>query len=428
MKDGYKDKKVLIIGDGISGRGAKRALENNGALCDIFDEKYGKEFTKSDYDLIVISPSVSEEHYIYDFAREKNIPLIGEIELGYRLFGGETVAITGTNGKTTTVSLVGEILGRAGKKTSVCGNIGVSFAACAEFDGSDVAVAEVSSFQLESIKTFKPHIACILNVSEDHLDRHKTMERYATTKLKISENQDENDYLVLSQDDIPLLFLRGFFPKAQIMYTSLRGKVRGAYLLNNKIYYKDEFICDRDSVKLRGDHNISNVLAAVCICKLSGVANGVIVDVLTEFDSGEHRLRYVDTVDGKCYYNDSKGTNIGATLKAAEYMPSDTCLILGGSDKGYEFDDLFIGLPKHIKVVFAIGETAGKIKKAAFRNKFYEIEFKESLEEAVKDTAKLNVKNVLLSPATASFDMFSSYKERGETFERLVKELKNNDR
>ncbi len=424
MENNYKDKNVLIIGDGISGNGAKNALEKFGAKCDIFDEKYGESFPEKNYDLIVISPSVALDHYIYDYAREKGIPLIGEIELGFRLFGGETVAVTGTNGKTTTVSLIGEILKRANRKVSVCGNIGVSFASCAAFDGSDTAVVEVSSFQLESIEKFKPHIACVLNISQDHLDRHKTMRRYADTKFRIAENQDENDFLILSQDDIPLLLLEGFFPKAKVLYTSLRGKVSGAYLSDNKIYFMNEYICDRDAIKLRGNHNVSNVLAAVCAAKLMNVENEAIVDVLTEFESDKHRLCYVDTVKGKYYYNDSKGTNIGATLKAAEYMPSDTCLILGGSDKGYEFDELFEKLPEQIRIVFAIGETARKIKDAAFRNKFYEVEFKESLEEAVRDTVGLNVKNVLLSPATASFDMFSSYKERGEKFEQLVKELK----
>ncbi len=424
MKGGYKNKNVLIIGDGISGNGAKNALEKYGARCDIFDERFGEKFPEKNYDLIVISPSVSSDHYIYDYAREKGVPVIGEIELGFRLFDGETVAVTGTNGKTTTVSLIGEILKRAGRKTSVCGNIGVSFASCAAFDGSDTAVVEVSSFQLESIDGFKPHIACVLNISQDHLDRHKTMRRYAETKFRIAENQDENDFLILSQDDIPLLLLEGFFPRAKVLYTSLRGKVSGAYMFGGKIYFMDEYVCDRDAIRLRGDHNVSNVLAAVCAAKLMKVENDVIVDVLTEFESDKHRLRYVDTVKGKYYFNDSKGTNIGATLKAAEYMPSDTCLILGGSDKGYEFDELFEKLPEQIKVVFAIGETAGKIKKAAFRNKFYEVEFKETLDEAVRDTLNLNVSNVLLSPATASFDMFSSYKERGEKFETLVKELK----
>ena len=424
MTERYRGNKVLIIGGGISGKGAKSALEKCGAECDIFDESYGEVFPDKSYDLIVISPAVKNDHYIYDYARERNIPIIGEIELGFSLYDGTTVAVTGTNGKTTTVSLIGEIFSRAGIKTSVCGNIGVSFADCAIRDNSTAAVVEVSSFQLESIKTFRPHIACILNITPDHLDRHKTMKKYAETKLRIAENQDESDYMILSQDEIPLLLLEDFYPKSQILYVSLRGKVRGAYMMNNKLYYNDEFICDRDCVRLRGNHNIANALAAICVCRLMGIDRSVIVDVLTEFDSGEHRLRYVDTACGKNYYNDSKGTNIGATLSACAYMPSSTCLILGGSDKGYEFDELFEKLPENIKIVYAIGETASKIRAAAYRNKFYEIEFKESLAEAVKSSLSLEVDNVLLSPATASFDMFSSYKERGEVFERLVRELK----
>lgn len=419
----FLNKRVLIVGDGVSGKGAFDAL-SGAAECEFFTEHFF-DCPKTNFDFIVVSPGIRKEHKIFDFAYDNNIPIFGEIELGYKLYSGKIIAVTGTNGKTTVTSLIGEILKNDQKSVSVCGNIGVSFSRCARFDSSDFAAVEVSSFQLESVTEFKPHIACILNITPDHLDRHKDMKEYTEAKLRIALNQDKDDYLILSQDDIPLSALENFYPKSRVLYTSVRGKVPGAYLSNGKIFFFDEYICDRDVVRMQGEHNIQNALFAVCVSKLNNVKNKTIIQTLSQFLPPNHRIVNLGVKCGKCFYNDSKGTNIAATLKAAASMPSSACLILGGSDKGYEFDELFKRMPKNIVHIFALGETSGKIIDAAKRNNFFEIEKVNSLEEAVKLSAVLDVENVLLSPACASFDMFKNYAERGEVFERAVMELED---
>jgi UDP-N-acetylmuramoylalanine--D-glutamate ligase len=445
---GFKGKRVLIIGGGVSGRGAESALKKEGAECVVFEDGTGrgmpdkttgelpdgagkelpggtnKDFPEGEFDLVAVSPGVSREHYVFGYAKSKNIPVIGEIELGYLLHKGKTVAVTGTNGKTTTVALTGRILERAGLDVCVCGNIGVSFAECAANRPRDIAVVEVSSFQLETIDKFKPDIACILNISPDHLDRHKTLKNYALTKRRIAENQERGDYLILSQDDVPLFALEDFRPRSTVLYTSLRGRVSGAYLADGKIYFNGEYVCDRDGIRLEGDHNIADVLAAVCITKLLGVANNVIRSVLSEFTQAEHRMSYAGTVNGKNYYNDSKGTNAGATLAAIRATVGDTCLILGGDAKGCGFDGLFGAMPQTVKKIIVIGECAPLIRDSAFRFGYYELEFCDNLDAAVAAAARQNVDNVLFSPAAASFGMFRDYRERGEKFVEAVKKLK----
>lgn len=416
---------VLIVGMGISGKGSRYALEREGATCYIFDDRQNVKLPNVKLDLIVISPSICKFHSIYKFAEVNNIPLIGELELGFMLNKGEVIAVTGTNGKTTTTQLIEKILKAAGLKAEALGNIGKSFAQCASDKSYNIAVVESSSFQLESVKTFRPFIACITNISPDHLDRHGDMAEYARTKLKICENQTNQDYLILSQDDIPVTCLMGFAPKSNVIYTSTRGKVPGAYKLLDKIYCFDEFICDRDQIKMEGDHNVSNALMAIAVAKLYEVSNKIIVETLTEFETDDHRLKLVDRIDSKSYYNDSKGTNIAATIKAMKAMTGDTALILGGSDKGYEFDELFMAIPETIKKIITIGQTTKKIIDASIRCRYLDIETAENLYEAVHLAACMNVDNVLLSPATASFDMFNDYKERGQKFESIVRGLRN---
>lgn len=426
MLKSFLSMNVLIIGNGISGQGANYALTEKGAKCFIFDDKVNNIIPKCKFDLIVVSPSICKSHAIYQYARENNIKLIGEIELGYLLNEKPIIAVTGTNGKTTTTELIGKILANGNIKPLVCGNIGKSFARAVLSDDYEIVDLEVSSFQLESIDKFKPNIACITNISADHLDRHSSMDEYINTKLMIAKNQTEDDMLILSQDDIPLKALENFMPLSQVFYISTRGVVKGAYQLKNKLYFFDEYICDCDRLKIHGQHNISNALMAICACKLAGVSTVAVVEALSTYESSNHRLRLVDTIKGVSYYNDSKGTNIGATIKAVLAMQADTCLILGGSDKGYEFDELFSNLPNTIKKVYAIGSTAKKIFAAAYRNRFYEVEIKESLRDAVIDASRINIQNVLLSPATASFDMFKNYEDRGEQFVKFVEELKEN--
>ena len=399
MNTEFKNKRVLIAGKGVSGKGAREALEVAGAVC-----AYAEP--------------------IFAFAKENSIPLIGELELGAMLNVRPIIAVTGTNGKTTVTQLLGEILRRSGRNPAVCGNVGSSFSLAASRGGYDCAVVEVSSFQLETIVSFRPHIAVITNITPDHLDRHKTIEAYCAAKLRIAENQTEKDFLVLSQDDIALCSLKGLAPKSRVLYTSLNRKLSGAYTYNNAIYYDCERICGVERVKLEGEHNLKNVLSAVCAAKAFGIDNASIVDALTSFAADSHRLRLVARVRGKNYYNDSKGTNIAASVCAARAMSGTTCMIVGGSDKGYEYDELFASLPKHVVRVAAVGQTASKVKNAALRANFENVQTFNDFSKAFEWAKEGDEENVLLSPASASFDMFSSYVERGEEFERLVRNVK----
>ncbi len=423
MNTEFKNKRVLIAGKGVSGQGAYEALTAAGAVCAYAEDE--KEWGKFAAELIVVSPGIDCEQPVFTFAKQNSIPLMGEVEVGACLNGDKPIiAVTGTNGKTTVTRLIGEIITRSGRKPAVCGNVGSSFSLAASGGNYDCAVVEVSSFQLETIVSFRPHIAVITNITPDHLDRHKTMKSYCTAKLRIAENQTEKDYLVLSQDDIPLSALEGFAPKSFTLYTSANRKLIGAYTYNGGIYYNCERICDVDRVKIEGEHNIKNALSAVCAAKAFGIRNESIVDALTSFTTDSHRLRLVARIRGKNYYNDSKGTNIAASVCAARAMSGSTCMIVGGSDKGYEYDELFEALPKNIVRVAAVGQTALKVRKAALRAAFENVRTFNDFTAAFEWAASGNEENVLLSPASASFDMFSSYAERGEVFERLVRNVK----
>jgi len=423
----FKNKNVLIIGSGVSGKGAEFALTKSGASCYILDEKNNKSLLTqkfvSEFNLVVVSPAIELSHKIYILAKNAKIEVISEPELGARLFSGRVIGITGTNGKTTVTQLLGSMLINAGFKTAVCGNVGYSFARASVETDAEYAAVELSSFQLEQMGThLKPEIAMILNISPDHLDRHGTMDNYAASKKNIALNQDENDTLILSFDDIPIKYLDEFSPKSKVIFVSVKGQVGGAYLLNGVLYYDHEPIVKQEDIKIKGLHNVSNALFCTAAAKILGVGNEVIRDTLSSFCPDSHRISLVATIKGKNYYNDSKGTNMGASLAACSTMVGDTALILGGKDKGYDFDNLFINLPHNIRHIYAIGETAKKIEASAEKIGFNSIEC-TNLENAVKNSISLNVANVLLSPACSSFDAFKDYKDRGEYFEKLVKGL-----
>lgn len=420
----FDAKRILIVGDGISGMGAKYTLKKRGANCIVYNgrEPFPKDIS---YDLIVVSPGIAQENEVFSYARENSVPIIGELELGWQLNGNKPViAVTGTNGKTTVTELVGSILCKR-YKTAVCGNIGISFSSRTDTPDYDVAVVEVSSFQLETIKDFRPRIACITNIKSDHLDRHKTMEKYAALKLKIAQNQTTNDFLVLSQNDIDIRYLHGFSPMSNVFYTSLDSKVKGAYRLNGNLYFINEFICKETDLKIHGDFNVSNALFAVCICKLYGIDTASVSQGLREYETAAHRLKQIAQIGGRIYWDDSKGTNIAASLRACEAMKGDTLVIMGGSDKGYEYDEFFLDIPDTVKEIAVIGQTADKIEKSAFKHGFNAVVRCDSLQNAVKYAAGCNVRNVLLSPASASFDMFKDYVDRGNAFIRAVKELES---
>lgn len=415
-------KKVLIIGKGISGLGAARALRETGTDCVLCDEEDFDKVFSPEFDLIVVSPSVAKTHRVFPLAEAAGTEVISEIELGYRLCDKPVIAVTGTNGKTTVVKLMGDIFSRS-RKTCVTGNVGSSFAADAT-ENYDLFVTEVSSFQLENVRLFAPDIAVVTNITPDHLDRHNSFEEYARTKLKIAQSMGKDGWLVLSANDIPAKTLAGFSPQCNVVYTCVGGRVNGAYSLSDKFYWFDEFICQRNQMAMRGVHNEANALSAIAAAKIAGVENKDIIATLSEFHPDEHRVQYVDSIMGAAFYDDSKGTNIDACVKAMQTMPSSFCLIAGGSDKGYEFDDIFLKAPSNLKKVCALGETADKIVCAAKRNGFIKVIKCLTLTEAVIEAYHSDVDAVLLSPAAASFDMFENYAARGSAFIEIVKELK----
>jgi len=419
-------KKALILGKGISGTGASEALKSFGYETKIFDDSDKippPELTG--VSIVILSPGIAPSHPLAEKARQKKIDVMGELELGYRLCRCPIVAVTGTNGKTTVTNLLHRIFANRGLKTDAVGNVGKSLAEVSvKSKDYDVLVCETSSFQLETVSSFAPEIAMITNISPDHLDRHGTMDEYARTKLKIAQNQTEKNFLILSMDDIPVKYLENFSPRSHVLFVSTKRVVAGAYLLDGKLYYFDEFICDRSSLRLQGNHNVSNALFAIAGARIMGIDRAVIASTFADFESDAHRLQFVGTYGGKRYYDDSKGTNIDACLKACESMQGETALILGGSDKGYNFEQLFEKLPQHITYITAIGETAEAVRIAGEKYAKTVIICK-SMDEAVKNCAGSQAQNVLLSPATASYDLFKDYKERGQRFAEIAKSYKD---
>lgn len=403
----YFGKRVLIVGSGISGKGAAYALKQCGALIYFFDGTF-----PDNIDVIVISPGVKDEQFSA-YAKDKNIPIIGEIELGFTLDDSQIVAITGTNGKTTTTMLTGDILKLSGYKTIVCGNIGSAYSKSA-LDPHDRTVVEVSSFQLLTVREFTPRVAVITNITPDHLDRHGSMENYINAKLNICRNQGAGDYVIASREVRALL--KDFGVKSQIVTLGSDLKVD-----NGALCVFGKRVANLGELKLREEHNLTNALFASAAAILSGANIDAVHEALLKFEPAEHRLSFVGKINGKNYFNDSKGTNIGAAIAAAKSMSGTTALIAGGSDKGYEFDELFISLPKTIKYIIGMGEVRDKLQSAAIRQGFDRFVLASDLEDAVGIAKTLDVVNVLLSPAAASFDCYAGYDKRGEHFERLIR-------
>ncbi len=376
-------------------------------------------------DVVVISPGVPINHQVAVKAKNLGKRIIGELEFGYLQFLPTTVAITGTNGKTTTATLIDAILCQQGKKSLLVGNVGVPLTSkVCDADSDTICVAEVSSFQLESVSAFCPHISCILNIAPDHLKRHYTMENYVYLKKRIFMNQKESEYSVLNYDDERVRSFNSQI-KAKIKYVSLNGRVDGAYRLDNKLYYKDEFIIGQESLSLKGEHNVYNTLFAICVSKLLGVDNQSIVGALTSFKGVKHRMELIANIQGVEYYNDSKATNTASTITAIENITRPTILILGGSDKGESYVELFEKIKSSsVKHVVIMGATRLKMFESAVKVGYNNITLTYDFTTAVK-IAKLIAsegESVLLSPACASFDTFSSFEERGDTFRNIVED------
>jgi len=442
-----KDKRVLVVGLGKSGVASALFLKGRGARVTVSDTKSPDQLrdeipilldhgiavetgghgerTFRGQDLIVVSPGVPVDAPPLVQARAAGEPVIGEIELAAQNLLGPVVAITGSNGKTTTTTLAGEILAAGGLPVAVGGNIGTPAISLVEGASREtVIVLEVSSFQLETIQTFRPKVAVVLNITPDHLDRHRTFQTYVDAKARIFENQQSDDFAVLNEDDPTCRTLRDR-TRAEVFWFSRKQEVQsGAWVRDGKILFRDSSgqreIMLVNEIPLKGAHNVENVLAGVCAGALMGCEPANIRKAIQEFKAVEHRLEYVATIKGVEYFNDSKATNVDATIKALESFPKNIHLILGGKDKGSDYTVLNDLLRERVKRVYTIGAAAEKIesqiKGAA------EVVHAETLDNAIRRAAAVAQAGdiVLLAPACASFDQFQSYNHRGRVFKDVV--------
>ena len=377
-------------------------------------------------DVLVLSPGVPIDHDLAVAFKRMGKAVVGETELAARQLRCPIVAITGTNGKTTTVSMLTNTLQKGGYNAVACGNIGTPMIDCRGLGEDAVAVAEISSFQLETLRSLRPHIAVILNITEDHLNRHYNMENYIFLKSRLLENCGEAEYAVLNYDDVTV---RNFAEKtkANVLFFSVRQRVKGAFYEEGFLWFGKEKIMPVDALAIGGLHNVQNALAVIAAAKLMGIKSNDIAAALSEFKGIKHRVEFVDEVDGVAFIDDSKGTNVDATLKAIEAMKTETVLLLGGKNKGYDYKRLFASFEKS-KIAHAVlyGENRYAILAAAMQNQFSAVTVCEDFAFAVQ-VAALRAKSrqtVLLSPASASFDEFASYEERGDKFVEIVRALK----
>jgi len=446
-----KNKRVLVVGLGKSGLAAARFLKERGArvtvsdarpatliaeLPTLLDEGFMVEagshglLTFRRQDLIVVSPGVPANVPELVQVRVLGMHIIGELELGAEYLQGDVVAITGSNGKTTTTTLVGEILKASGRPTLVGGNIGLPVTAMvAESTADTWSVLEVSSFQLETVETFSPKIAIVLNITPDHLDRHGSFENYWAAKARITEFQTADDYLVLNAEDVKTQLVAAK-TKAQIYWFSGKRRVKqGAFVHGDSIFFlakeggTPEPVMPVGEIPLAGAHNVENVLAAVCAARLAGVESATIRTAVGAFKAVEHRLEFVRELDGVSYFNDSKATNVDATLKAVESFAGGIHLILGGKDKDSDYTALAPLLGERVKTVITIGSAAEKIERELAG--VVKIESAGTMDRAVAYAHNVAVTGdtVLLAPACASFDQFENYGHRGRVFKELVQAL-----
>ena len=380
-------------------------------------------------DALVLSPGIPVDHPVAVAFKRSGKAVVGETELAARYMRCPVVAVTGTNGKTTTVAMLDEIFRAAGEKTFVCGNSGSPVTSVAEEAGfDDIAVMEVSSFQLETLSSLRPHVAIVTNIAEDHLNRHYTMENYIFLKSKILQNMRESEFAVLNYDD-PAVADMAAVARCPVRWFSLSEQVEGAYVQGGSIYYCGERVTDVSDLSLHGAHNVKNALAAVCAARLMGVEGEVIARALASVRGVHHRIETVGEKNGVTFIDDSKGTNVEAALTALSCMEKDTVLLLGGKDKGDDYDKLFASL-RGSRAVHCVlyGENRFRLLDAAVRAGEPRITLCTGFAVAVRVAAMTARPGqcVLLSPACSSFDEFSGYEARGEKFAQIVESLPGN--
>ena len=439
-----KQQIFFVLGLSRSGKAAAEFLLTRGATVYVYDDltnerieqtikdlqqKGAKRIRREDLptmseicDALVISPGIPVDHPLALAFKRVGRAVIGETELAARYIKSNLIAVTGTNGKTTTVSMLAEVLQKGGLSAYACGNIGAPLIEFSTLPETSVAVAEISSFQLETLNSLRPHVALVLNITEDHLNRHYNMENYVFLKAKLLKNLSAAEYAVLNYDDE---IVRSFAEKtkAQVLYFSVRERVKGAFYEQGNLYFGKEKIMSAGELPSEGLHNVQNALAVIAAAKIMGVKTADIVDALTNFKGIKHRIELVREVNGVQYVNDSKGTNVDATLKAIATMKRETVLLLGGQNKGYDYGKLFAGLQTS-KVVHTVlyGENRFALLKSARAYDFNALTVCEDFDFAVRVAAMLVKKGqaVLLSPASASFDAFAGYEERGDRFVEIV--------
>ena len=448
MKDTY-----LVAGCGISGIGAARLLIRSGASVILYDgntalnpemvyEKLGyrenvsivlgelNEETAKKCTACVISPGIPLTMPFVQVLRGCEVPVWSEIELAYRFGKGKVAAITGTNGKTTTTALVGEMLAAYFDSAFVVGNIGIPYTEkAAEMTEDSVTVAEVSSFQLETIIDFHPAVSAITNITPDHLDRHLTMENYIAVKESVTKNQTGEEVCVLNYEDDVLREFGEKLPRKVIFFSSLRELSDGLFIRDGKICFSHDGVCEEmvatDELQILGRHNYENAMTAIAVSFAMGVPTDTIREGLKRFKPVEHRIEFTVEKNGVMYYNDSKGTNPDAAIQAVKAMVRPTVLIAGGYDKGSDYDEWIASFGERVKALILLGQTADKIEEAARKAGFTNILRAASMEEAVALSAKAAAPGdaVLLSPACASWGMFKNYEERGRIFKELARAL-----
>lgn len=445
--DGYQGKQVLILGLAKSGLAAAKLVKSLGAKVVVNDQKPYEENDAAQQleaigikvvcghhplelldgvEVIIKNPGIPYSNPLLQEALKRKLSIITEVELAYQISEAPFIGITGSNGKTTTTTLIYKMLEEDRKSPLIAGNIGtVACEVAQEAKPENVIVTELSSFQLMGIETFKPKISLFLNLFEAHLDYHGTKEEYAQAKANIFKNQTQDDFAVVNMDDSEVKKASESVA-AQIVPFSVNEEVKdGAYLLNNQLYFRNEAVMNVKDVVLPGKHNLENILAAIAVVKLLGCSNEAIYRVLTTFAGVKHRVQYVTTINKRKFYNDSKATNILATKVALSAFTQPTILLAGGLDRGNEFDELKPSF-EHVKAVITFGETAPKIERVAKEAGIQVIKRVDNVKQAVIEAYDCSEEDdvVLLSPACASWDQFKTFEERGDMFIKSVHKLK----
>jgi UDP-N-acetylmuramoylalanine--D-glutamate ligase len=446
----FAGKEILVIGIARSGIAAVKALVKRGALLTACDRKTSAELgdslqelvklgieiytgtyppvSREDYDMLIASPGVPLDIDPLKTARQLNLPIISELELAYHLKSPAVAmyAISGTNGKTTTVSLLQAILDHDGQTALAGGNIGIPLSTLVDGMSAGVIVVEASSFQLETTLQFRPHISALLNITPDHLDRHKTMPAYLEAKSKIFARQTRDDYAVLNYEDAYIRKMGELCPARIVYFSTERVLKEGAFVRDNLIYFaldhQVKAICPVNEVSLRGKHNLENILCAVAVAAIAGAETKSIGETLKTFTAVRHRIEEVGVVDGVLYVNDSKATNPESAIKALESFSEPIVLLAGGRSKGSDFSEWARFIKTRVKELVLLGEAREEIKKAVMETGFQNIHEVNDFNTAVETARRLAAAGdvVLLSPACASWDMFASYEQRGDLFCELV--------